>query len=131
MTNHQLHLLCENWVKWCQTRKFFALGPTKNVLAKMQPAKVREPPNAILSADLSRFNSAIGTLIELGTPGAECFVKFYCERVKNIKSQAAKLGIHRDTFYDRKTRFARKAWLLALTLEHAQNKQANLTDFED
>lgn len=119
MTGHELHLHCERWREWCITRQYFIAPGGKNVLARMQPHKIGNPPDAILSDDMSFFNMAVHALADMGDPGAECFVKFYWFRLNNIKSVAAKMGISRDTFYERKKRFAERAFSMANSLKRA------------
>jgi hypothetical protein len=119
MTGHELHLHCEAWRQWCITRQYFIAPGAKNILARMQPAKVGQPPDAILSDDMSFFNMAVHALADMQGEDPECFVKFYWFREKNIKSIAARMGIHRDTFYARKNRFAEKAFSMAQSLKRA------------
>ncbi len=86
------------------------------MLARMQPSRVRLPPDALMSSELSFLNMAIHALIDMGDGDAECFLAYYWEQSKNIKKVAADMGIHRDTFYERKNRFARKAYSMSLSL---------------
>lgn len=80
----------------------------------MQPSKSGPEIDNATSASLSFFSMAVHALAEMNYAEAECFVVFYCRRAKNIKVEAVRLGIHRDTFYDRKKRFARKAYSMSL-----------------
>jgi hypothetical protein len=118
MNDQELHAYCEAWRQWCITRKYFIAPGTKNILGRMQPCNVGEPPNARLSEDLSYFNMAIHALVDMNERGAKCFVDFYFHRVKNIKSAAAEMGIGRNTFYDRKMRFARAALSMSVSLRN-------------
>lgn len=119
MTDKELDAYCWDWNRWCFTRKFFLAPGAKNILARMQPAKVGEPPNAAMSQDMSFFNMAIHALADMKDPDAECFVKYYAECAGNIKVVAAKMNIHRVTFYQRKLRFARKAYSMATSMKQA------------
>jgi hypothetical protein len=119
MEGERLHQLCEDWRDWCITRKYFIAPGNKNILARMQPSKVRPPPDASLSDEMSFFNMAIHALADMPGSEPECFVKYYWHRCKNIKKVAAEMKIHRDTFYERKMRFARKAYSMALSFRRA------------
>lgn len=119
LDHQELNEYCEAWHQWCVTRKFFIQPGSKNILARMQPSKVRQPPDAVLSDDLSYFNMAVHALTDMQDEDADCFILFYWFRIKNIKAAAADLGIGRQTFYDRKNRFARKAYSMSLSLKRA------------
>jgi hypothetical protein len=119
MDGHALHEHCEAWRQWCVTRQYFIAPGAKNILARMQPSKVGKVPDAILSDDMSYFNMAVHALADMGDGDAECFVRYYWHRAKNIKTAAYEMGIHRDTFYERKSRFARKAYSMAQSLKRA------------
>ncbi len=118
MTGNELHAFCENWYRWCVTRGYFIAPGAKNIFARLQPSKVLQPPDAVMSANLSYFNMAVHALVDMKDHDAECFIQFYCFRAKNIKTIAARIGIHRDTFYERKQRFAKKAYALSLSLKN-------------
>lgn len=121
--NAALHAHCEAWVQWCLTRKFFLPPGAKNILARMQPSRVGQPPNAILSDDLSFFNMAVHALADMKDQDAECFVEYYWNRAKNIKAVAARMDIARRTFYERRDRFARKAMSMAASLKRVQQER--------
>lgn len=119
MDYQELNAHCEAWREWCITRKFFIPPGAKNILARMQPSKVSQPPNAIMSDDMSFFNMAVHALTDMQDPDADCFVKFYWWRVRHIKKVASEMGIGKQTFYDRKNRFARKAYSMSFSLKRA------------
>ena len=119
MTGQELHGYCEEWRRWVDTRSFYVMPAQKNVLARMQPHRVREVPDALLSPEMSYFNLAIHALVEEGDPDAECFVSYYYRRDKNVKVVAHQMGIGRRTYYERRDRFARKALTLSTTLRSA------------
>lgn len=125
--NATLHAHCEAWVQWCITRKFYLLPGAKNILARMQPSRVRQPPNAVLSDDLSFFNMAVHALADMKDQDADCFVEYYWNRAKNIKALAAKMDISRRTFYERRDRFARKALSMAASLKKVQQERLPAT----
>lgn len=126
MNGDELHAHCEQWRQWCITRQYFIAPGAKNILARMQPAKVGQPPDAILSDDMSFFNMAVHALADMGSPDTECFVKYYWFRLKNIKKVAADMKISRDTFYERKKRFAERAMSMARSLKQAHLKNASM-----
>ena len=119
MTGQELHALCEQWREWCRTRHFFIAPGAKNILARMQPHKVGQPPDACLSDDISWFNMAIHALADMDGEDPDCFVKYYWFRLKNIKKVAGDMGIGRQTFYDRRNRFAERAYSMGLSLKRA------------
>jgi hypothetical protein len=105
-----LHALCEQWASWVYTRRYYAPPPlAAGILAKLS-AKTRAPaqpggPDAANSAELWALNRVIS-----GYDMSEeriCFELFYRYRVRNIKATAHELGITRQTFYNRMTRFRR------------------------
>lgn len=118
MNDQELHAYCEQWRQWCLTRKYFLEPGAQNLLARMQPSKSAPEIDNELSASLSFFNMAVHALADMDSDDARCFVIYYCRRAKNIKFEAARMGIHRDTFYDRKKRFARRAYSMAQTFRH-------------
>jgi hypothetical protein len=124
LNDQELHAYCEQWRQWCLTRKYFLEPGAQNLLARMQPSKSGPEIDNAMSASLSFFNMAIHALAEMNYADAECFIVFYCRRAKNIKVEAARLGIHRDTFYDRKKRFARKAYSMSLNFSYMHKKDS-------
>lgn len=116
LNDQDLHAYCDTWREWCRTRGFYMPPKAKNILARMQPAKVGQPPNADLLPDMPYFNMAIHALCEMNDPDAECFLlMFYCQ-VKNVKKVAYEMKIGRQTFYDRVNRFARRAYAMSRTI---------------
>lgn len=111
MDDKELNAHCQSWVQWCWTRRYFIKPGGQNILARMQPAKVGCEPDAPMSDEMSYFNMAVHALADMAEhkDDAACFVSYYCERANNIKAVAAKMGIGRQTYYDRMNRFARKA----------------------
>jgi hypothetical protein len=96
----------------------------KNILARMQPAKVGLPPDAELSADMQYFNMAVHALCDMDPEQSECFLlQFYCQ-AKNIKKIAYDMKIGRQTFYDRANRFARRAYSMSRSLKRMNDDVA-------
>lgn len=120
MTDQELHAYAESWLRWCRTRKYYIALAAPSILARLQPQKLGEPPDAELSAELQWFNMAVHTLADMRDEDYECFKKYYIERAKNIKEVAHKLGIGTRTFYDRRLRFVRKAISMGVSLKRVQ-----------
>jgi hypothetical protein len=122
MGDNELDEYCHAWREWCRTRKFYIAPGAKNILARMQPDKVRQPPNADLCQDMSYFHAAVHALADIDEDDADCFVQYYFFKVKNIKAVAYDMKISRDTFYERKKRFAKRALSMSRSLkEYADN----------
>lgn len=135
MTNQELHALCLQWAYWCHTRKYFAPPVPQNILAQMQP-RTRSPrePDGPLDPDLAFFNMAVHGLAEEESEDAICFSLYYFHGIRPVKLLADKLGIGRQTFYDRMHRFASRANRLAgsikrVHLEHT--KAARVLELAD
>lgn len=126
MTDQQLHEYCLQWRKWCLTRKYFIAPGGGNFLARMQPSRVMPEKDAPMSAEMSHFHTALHALADMEPEDAKCFNAYYCysEGKKTpVKTEAHKQGISRETFYQRKMRFARKALSLAQSLKRLSEEQ--------
>ncbi len=119
MNDDALHAFVEAWVRWCATRRFFIRPPSPNLLARMQPAKLRQPPDARMSAEIAWFNMAVHALVDMDDPDAQAFLLYYIERVGNIKKVASDIGVARSTFYVKVRRFARRAWSMSQSFARA------------
>lgn len=126
MNDKQLHIYCLEWVSWCFTRRFYLKPGAQNILARMQPSRSGVEPNARNSPDMQYFNMAVHALADMAdhAEGLACFSLFYCDHATNIKREADKLGIARSTYYRRITAFARKAYVLSLSIKrvHEMNR---------
>ncbi|WP_136420298.1 hypothetical protein [Herbaspirillum sp. ST 5-3] len=122
LSGQEIHEYCVAWREWCFTRRFFIKPGSKNILSRMQPSKVRLPPDAIMSDELSFLNMAIHALVDMDDSDADCFLAYYWDQSKNIKKVAADMKIHRDTFYERKSRFARKAYSMSLSIKRVHEE---------
>jgi hypothetical protein len=104
----ELHLFASRWAQWhCQCRRWAPPVPA-NILARMQPSKVREAPETELSADLSYFNLAV--LAQEECTGKRAFYIFYLLPGANIKVAADYLGVSRNTFYKTLKTFRARAY---------------------
>lgn len=126
MDDKELDNYCWAWNEWCRTRKYYLAPNSKNLLARMQPGKVSNGVDAALSEDMSFFNMAIHALADMSEPDAECFIAYYAHVLQNklpIKAIAHKMGVGVRTFYEKKARFARKAFSLAQSLKKAHQQE--------
>jgi hypothetical protein len=113
--DRQLDLFCLRWAAWCRTRRF--LGAPRvppSILARMQPGRVREAPDAEMSAELSAFNTAVSA--QPDSPAKVSFLLFYLHPARSVKEAAFAQGITRDAFYRRVRRFRRHAYRSAIAL---------------
>jgi len=121
MHDRLLNQLCLDWVHWCRTRKYYIAPGGKSQLGAAQPSKVREAPDARNNPDMQFFNMAVHTLADMKEhqDAMVCFNLYYVEQADNIKRRADELGISRPTYYNRVKAFARKAYVLSLSLKAA------------
>lgn len=117
----ELHELCLDWVRWCETRRFYMKPPTQGILARLQPSKVGKEPNARNHADMQYFNMAIHTLAEMADHKQtwEAFKFYYLGPRQVAKRTASDLGIGRQTYYDHVKRFAKAALSMSESLKRA------------
>jgi hypothetical protein len=112
-----LHHLCLRWAEWHREHGLIAPPIPKNILARMQPARVRPAPRVGLSPALSLFNTAINA--QPDNDAKTSFLIFYLHPARSVKEAAAAQEITRDGFYRRVRRFRRRAYNTALQLEHS------------
>lgn len=126
MDDQELRNYCDAWSYWCSTRKYYLQPGAKNILARMQPSKVRQPPDARNYPNMQYFNMAVHALADMPEyhDGLVCFNFYYVEQSPNIKSIAFDLGISRPTYYNRAKAFARKAYSLSLSIKEAHEMMA-------
>ena len=119
--------LCWEWVRWCETRRFYMKPATQGILARLQPSKVGTEPNARNHADMQYFNMAIHTLAEMADHKQtwEAFKFYYLGPRQVAKRTASDLGIGRQTYYDHVKRFAKAALSMSQSLKRAH--EANFT----
>ncbi|MEM5326863.1 hypothetical protein VSR34_09680 [Paraburkholderia sp. JHI2823] len=122
LTDSQIDELAHRWAAWSRTRRFFAPSIPKNVLAQMQPGRVRPVPDPELSAELALFNTAIAA--QGDSPAKISFLIHYLALSRCTKEAAAAQGITRDAFYRRVRRFRRRAYRSMQALEAANDEGA-------
>ena len=132
MNDRELDSYCDEWVRWCYTRRFYLQPGAQNILARMQPSKVGRPPDARNQPDMQFFHAAIHALADMPEhqDAFACFRLCYCEQVEDIKREADKLGIVRSTYYRRVIAFARKAYSTSISFKAAyasMQDQAQIT----
>ena len=97
-----LDALCEQWVHWKATRRFYA-PPSKigSILGQLSGARTRamksDGPDAPCSAELAALHLAY--TCQPDALDKRVFDLYYVHRVAPIKSAAAALGISRSHFY--------------------------------
>jgi len=95
--NQELHLFCVDWGEWHRSRRLFAPPVPPTILARLQPSRVGEVPDARLSADLSYFNLSV--LAQPESTGKLAMYYFYVHQLRPIKAVAAEMGISTQGFY--------------------------------
>lgn len=126
MSDKELDAYCQEWVWWCYTRRFYLQPGAQNILARMQPAKVKEPPNARNSAEMQFFNAAVHAMADMKEHAETfaCFRLMYIEQTGNLKRVAEQKGISRPTYYNRARAFARRAVSLSRSFQSATARMA-------
>lgn len=111
----------DRWVFWCSTRRLLAPGLKSNILARLQPAKIRREPDAFMDASMPHFNMAVHALCEQveREKDAAAFLGVYWYRA-NIKGLARDHQCARGTVYNRARRFARLAITMRETIRQVQ-----------
>lgn len=120
VSDTELDALCLRWAAWSRTRRF--LGAPRvppSILSQMQPARVREAPDAPMSAELSAFNTAVAA--QPDNPAKISFLIYYLHPARSVKEAAHAQGITRDAFYKRVRHFRRRAYRAMQELEAASD----------
>lgn len=93
--------LCERWVSWCSTRRFYAPAPNYvNILGQMSGSTKPVRPNGPDAANSPEIMAL--HLAYLGQPDAldkRVFELYYVHRIRPIKRAADALQISRRHFY--------------------------------
>lgn len=93
--------LCERWVSWCSTRRFYAPAPNYvNILGQMSGTTKPVRPNGPDAANSPEIMAL--HLAYLGQPDAldkRVFELYYVHRIRPIKRAADALQISRRHFY--------------------------------
>lgn len=114
-----LDALCEQWVRWQATRRFYA-PPSKigSILGQLSGARTRslrtDGPDAICSAELAAFHMAYVSQPE--SLSRHVFEIYYVHRVAPIKQAAALLHISRSHFYYLLCNFRKKVYISAMAI---------------
>lgn len=120
---------CWDWVRWCETRHLYLVTRSQGTLAALMPAKSKgREPNARNDPDMQYFNMAVHMLVDMPEHADDwlAFQHFFLKPERLVKLTAADLGIGVRTYYDRVSRFAKRAFSLAPSLKkvHEANTQA-------
>ena len=121
LTDRQLEIHCQEWIRWCNTRKFYTRPISQGLLARLQQSKSKDEPHIRNNPDMQFFNAAVHSLAEMPdeADGYACFRARYIETSDLIRVHVEKLGITRPTYYARARSFARMALSLADSLKNA------------
>lgn len=106
--NQALHMFCQEWAAWHQTRRLFAPPVPKNILVRLQQQPAGPVPDASLSSDLSFFNLSV--LAQEESRGKLIFYLYYVHRVRNIKLVAEHMGMGASMWYRLMREFRAKAY---------------------
>lgn len=118
MEENHIDEKCARWAWWCMTRRLFAPSTKSNILARLQPRRVRScEPDAFMDASMPFLNMAVHALCERPEHADEaaCFVGVYWYSV-NIKALAREQQCARGTIYNRARSFAKRAESLSHTI---------------
>lgn len=99
--NEECYTMCQDWIKWLESRKFLGTPSQRNILDKLmtQYQVSKTSPDGMLSADLNAFNTAVMSLEE---DRLMPFLVIYCKfKQLPVKTLAYDLNIDRTTFYQR------------------------------
>ncbi len=131
--NDFLDQYCRDWVIWSRTRRYYTHAPAKNILARLLPTKTGREPNARNHPDMTYFNMAISTLGDMPEHETRyaAFVAFYLGDDEVTKRVADRLGIGRQTLYDRKNKFAQDAYALSQSLKRAAQQREGKGEQEE
>jgi hypothetical protein len=118
MNEPEVDAYVDRWVFWCGTRRLLAPTLKSNILARLQPAKIRtREPDAFMDASMPYFNMAVHALCEQQDQekDAAAFLGVYWYRA-NIKGLARDHQCARGTVYNRARRFAQRAMSMRETI---------------
>lgn len=114
-----LDQLCERWVAWKATRRFY--GPSPNmgsVLGQLSGTRTRplrtDGPNAACSAELAAFH--IAYTCQPDALDKQVFDLYYVHRVAPVKVAASALKISRKHFYSVLGEFRKRLYSAAQSI---------------
>lgn len=105
--DRDLDALCEGWVQWCRTRRFYGPTPLRGtVLGRLSGSSTRPmvAVDAICSAEMAAFHIAY-TCQPPEALDRQVFDAYYVHRIKPVKRVADALGVSRQHFYALLTAF--------------------------
>lgn len=99
--DRDLDALCESWVQWCRTRRFYGPAPLRGtVLGRLSGSSTR--PMAQVDVPCSAEMAAFHIAYTCQPPEAldrQVFDAYYVHRIKPVKRVADALGVSRQHFY--------------------------------
>jgi len=125
--------ICEDWVKWTKTRRFYVNSYAGgSLLGKLAaPSSSGKEANGRNYPDMQYFNMAVHTCSDMEKYKTEweAFKEFYLvEKDKRTvaKRAAADLGVCRRTYYNHVKKFARAAYAMSLSLKKAHEAMSSM-----
>jgi|GEM_PF-942352 len=134
MSAKEIDAYCHFWAMWCRTRRFYIRPAPQNILARMQPSKSSEPPDARNYPDIQYFNMAIHALADMPkyAASAKSFMRYYgatgSDGQELIKQMAHGLGISRQTLHAHYVQFGRAAYAMSLSLKAASEAATSILE---
>ena len=99
--DRDLDALCESWVQWCRTRRFYGPAPLRGtVLGRLSGSNTRPMAavDSVCSAEMAAFHIAY-TCQPADALDRQVFDAYYVHRIKPVKRVADALGVSRQHFY--------------------------------
>lgn len=125
LSSAEIDAYCIAWAKWCRTRRYYIKSPPQNILARMQPSKSGEIPDARNYPDMQYFNMAIHALADMPkySASAKSFKLYYessnGDNSSLVKQMAHSLGVSRQTLHAHYVGFGRAAHSMSISLKAA------------
>lgn len=104
----ELHMVFLQWAQWHMSCRRWAPPVPQNILARMQPCKIREAPDTMLSADMSYLNLAL--LSQPESKGKKAIYHFYIHQLRPIKLVASEMEMTTQGFYKAKRKVMEDAY---------------------
>lgn len=124
--------LCERWVEWTRTRRFYGPAPVMgSVLGQLSGSSTRPlkagGPDAVSSAELAALHLAYSC--QPDALDKRVFALYYVHRIKPVKVAAAALKISRSHFYLVLSEFRRRIYHASCALlDLEKSNLANMVD---
>ncbi len=114
-----LDQLCEQWVAWKATRRFYGPSPKMgSILGQLSGTRTRalktDGPDAVCSAELAAFHLAY--TCQPDALDKRVFDLYYVHRIAPVKTAAAALDISRKHFYTVLSDFRKRLYSAAQSI---------------